>query len=80
MQPCHLTRGLALSCDTVRLASSELPVLLVLQQLAVPAGQRVAGLAEELQRLLLVNGTEDGPLPRRADRIWTEAERREKRR
>lgn len=61
-------------------ASGELPVLLVLQQLAVPAGQRVAGLTEELQRLLLVNGTEDGPLPRRADRIWTKAERRERRR
>lgn len=40
----------------------ELPVLLVLQQLAVPTGQSVAGLTEKLQWLLLVDGTENRPL------------------
>lgn len=46
-----------------------IPVLLVLQQLAVPAGQRVAGLTVKLQWLLLVDGTENGPLTWCADRL-----------
>lgn len=41
---------------------AELPVLLVLQQLAIPTGQSVTGLTEKLQGLLLVDGTENGPL------------------
>lgn len=40
----------------------EVPVLLVLEQLAVPTGQRVTGLTEKLQWLLLVDGTENRPL------------------
>ena len=39
-----------------------LPVFFVLQELTVPAGERVTGLAEELQRFLLVDRTEHGPL------------------
>lgn len=39
-----------------------LPVLFVLQQLAVPARQRITGLTEKLQWLLLVDGTENRPL------------------
>lgn len=35
-------------------------MVLVLQQLTVPAGQSVARLAEQLQRLLLVDVTEHG--------------------
>lgn len=41
---------------------AELPVFLVLQQLAVPTGQSVTGLTEKLQWLLFVDGTENGPL------------------
>lgn len=40
----------------------ELPVLLVLQQLTVPASQSVTGLTVKLQWLLLVDGTEHRPL------------------
>jgi len=47
----------------------ELPVLLVLQQLAVPTGQGVASLTEKLQWLLLVDGTENGPLSWRSNRL-----------
>lgn len=39
-----------------------IPVLLVLQQLAVPTCQSVTSLTEKLQGLLLVNGTEDRSL------------------
>lgn len=49
---------------------AELPVLLVLQQLAVPTGQSVTGLTEKLQWLLLVDGTENRPLSRRTNRLY----------
>lgn len=42
---------------------AKLPVLFVLQQLAVSTGQSVAGFTEKLQWLLLVNGTENRSLP-----------------
>lgn len=42
---------------------SGLPVLLVLQQLAVSTGQGVTGFTEKLQRLLLVDRTENRSLP-----------------
>jgi len=45
-------------------------VVLVLHQLAVPAGQQVAGLAEQLQRLLFVDVAEHRPLSRRAGGLW----------
>lgn len=49
-----------------------LPVVLVLEELAVSAGEQVARLAEELQRLLLVDVAEDGPLGRRQPvHLWT---------
>lgn len=41
---------------------AELPVLLMLQQLAVPTCQSVTGLTEKLQRLLFVDRAENRPL------------------
>ena len=46
----------------VRYTCRALPVILVLEQLTVPAGEQVTCLTEELQRLLLVDIAEDGPL------------------
>ena len=40
----------------------ELPMLLVLQKLAVPTGQSVTGLTVKFQGLLLMDGTENRPL------------------
>lgn len=48
--------------ECVRCAGDEIPMLLVLKQLAVPAGQSVTGLTEKFQWLLLVDGTENRPL------------------
>ena len=45
-------------------------VVLVLDQLAVTTGQQVAGLTEELQRLLLVDLTEHRPLSRHPMDFW----------
>lgn len=55
-----------ISCNTKAVKDSldaKLPVLLVLQQLAVSTGQCVTGFTEKLQWLLLVNGTENRSLP-----------------
>lgn len=42
---------------------AKLPVLFVLQQLAVSTGECVTCFTEKLQWLLFVNGTENRPLP-----------------
>jgi hypothetical protein len=48
-------------------------VVLVLEQLTVPAGEQVTCLTEELQRLLLVDIAEDGPLgSRQPVHLWKE--------
>lgn len=55
-----------LSCNAKAVKDSfdaKLPMLLVLQQLAVSTGQCVTGFTEKLQWLLLVNGTENRALP-----------------
>lgn len=55
-----------ISCNTKAVKDSldaKLPVLFVLQQLAVSTGQCVTGFTKKLQWLLLVNGTENRSLP-----------------
>jgi hypothetical protein len=48
-------------------------VVFVFEQLAVPTGEAVARLAEELQGLLLVDVAEYGPLGRHPHRFWKRA-------
>lgn len=55
-----------------------LPVLLVLQQLAVPTGECVTGFTKEFQGLLFVNGTEHRSLTRRTYRLYRDREKQTK--
>ncbi len=48
--------------NKINVWDAQLPVLLVLQQLAVSTSQSVTCLTEKLQWLLLVDGTEDRSL------------------
>ena len=48
-------------------------VVFVFEQLAVPTGEAVARLAEELQGLLLVDVAEHRPLGRHPHRFWRRA-------